>query len=139
MPVDAVLRLGWVLTIAPSSFGITIQTDLLNFCLSIAEITRRFIWNFFRMENEAATNCGKFRAVLEVPLPYDLDDDENGHAASRTLATAPNEIVQMGMDSLNAALKTETDAMIHALQLPNTEADELLKESQTKADHVGGG
>lgn len=34
------------------------------------EIIRRCIWNIFRMENEQVNNCGKFRATVEVPLPF---------------------------------------------------------------------
>jgi hypothetical protein len=58
-----------VFTIAPASFGISIPSDLFLFFLALAELTRRFLWNFFRLENESATNCGKFRAVSDVPLP----------------------------------------------------------------------
>jgi hypothetical protein len=52
VPLNLVLRLAWILTVAPGAFGITLQNDLLQFCLAIAEQTRRFIWNFIRMENE---------------------------------------------------------------------------------------
>ncbi len=40
---------------------------------------RRFIWNFFRLENEHLNNCGEFRAVRDisvVPVPA-TDDDDN--------------------------------------------------------------
>lgn len=75
--VDVLLRCTWVFTIAPESLGITLSPDLFLFCLSLGEVTRRFLWNFFRMENESATNCGNFRAVKDVPLPYDHDDDDD--------------------------------------------------------------
>lgn len=29
-------------------------------------ICRRFVWNFFRLENEHLNNCGKFRAVRDI-------------------------------------------------------------------------
>lgn len=29
------------------------------------------MWNYFRVENEHTTNCGMFRATLEVPLPFE--------------------------------------------------------------------
>ncbi len=77
IPTDLILRLSWVFTIAPASFGISIPSDLFVFSLAAAELTRRFLWNFFRMENESATNCGKFRAVAEVPLPYGEDEVES--------------------------------------------------------------
>jgi hypothetical protein len=75
IPTDVILRLTWIFTIAPESFGITISADLYLFCFAVAECTRRFLWNFFRMENESASNCGKFRAVADVPLPYSDEID----------------------------------------------------------------
>lgn len=36
---------------------------------------RRFIWNFFRLENEHLNNCGKFRAVRDISVaPVDCSD-----------------------------------------------------------------
>lgn len=29
---------------------------------------RRFIWNFFRLENEHLNNCGQFRAVRDISI-----------------------------------------------------------------------
>ena len=36
---------------------------------------RRFIWNFFRLENEHLNNCGQFRAVRDISIaPIDAND-----------------------------------------------------------------
>lgn len=36
---------------------------------------RRFMWNFFRLENEHLNNCGKFRAVRDISVaPLDTSD-----------------------------------------------------------------
>ncbi|XP_033172148.1 xenotropic and polytropic retrovirus receptor 1 isoform X1 [Drosophila mauritiana] len=35
---------------------------------SILEITRRFIWNYVRLENEHLFNCGNFRATRDIHL-----------------------------------------------------------------------
>lgn len=36
---------------------------------------RRFIWNFFRLENEHLNNCGQFRAVRDISVvPMDTND-----------------------------------------------------------------
>ncbi len=69
IPADIILRCAWILTISPESLGFRFDTDLVVFVVGVLEITRRFLWNFFRMENEQATNCGNFRAVKDVPLP----------------------------------------------------------------------
>ena len=36
---------------------------------------RRFIWNFFRLENEHLNNCGQFRAVRDISVsPIQITD-----------------------------------------------------------------
>lgn len=43
--------------------------------LAPLEIFRRFIWNFFRLENEHLNNCGEFRAVRDISIaPIDASD-----------------------------------------------------------------
>ncbi len=88
IPTDLILRLAWIITVSPGLFGISLNNDLLQFCLAVAEQTRRFMWNFFRMENEATNNVGKYRAVLEVPVPY---DDEVQPAASLVPSVGTHE------------------------------------------------
>lgn len=36
-------------------------SEWLSTVFSILEVTRRFIWNFFRLENEHLNNCGKLK------------------------------------------------------------------------------
>uniref|UniRef100_A0A336M492 CSON010362 protein n=1 Tax=Culicoides sonorensis TaxID=179676 RepID=A0A336M492_CULSO len=41
------------------------------------QVFRRFVWNFFRLENEHLNNCGKFRAVRDISVaPMDSSDQE---------------------------------------------------------------
>ncbi|CAF3333525.1 unnamed protein product [Rotaria socialis] len=42
--------------------------DIVGFSFGIIEIFRRFIWNFFRLENEHLNNCGEFRAVRDISI-----------------------------------------------------------------------
>jgi hypothetical protein len=38
-------------------------------------LNRRFVWNFFRLENEHLNNCGQFRAVRDISIaPIDSSD-----------------------------------------------------------------
>lgn len=38
-------------------------------------LPRRFVWNFFRLENEHLNNCGEFRAVRDISVaPLNADD-----------------------------------------------------------------
>ena len=51
------------------------QAEWLTTVLAIFEVFRRFVWNFFRLENEHINNCGKFRAVRDISVaPIDTND-----------------------------------------------------------------
>lgn len=68
------LRFVWAL-----SFGLTenklMSGDLMTSILAPLEVFRRFVWNFFRLENEHLNNCGKFRAVRDISIaPIDSSD-----------------------------------------------------------------
>eukprot|EP00163_Fabomonas_tropica_P031277 TRINITY_DN737_c0_g1_i3.p1 TRINITY_DN737_c0_g1~~TRINITY_DN737_c0_g1_i3.p1 ORF type:complete len:744 (-),score=132.56 TRINITY_DN737_c0_g1_i3:42-2273(-) len=65
--------------------------------VAFAEVIRRFVWNFFRVENEHVNNVGHFRVTREIPLPYaaktgfmmeyDLGHaDDDGHSESNSSA-----------------------------------------------------
>ncbi|KAM7347488.1 solute carrier family 53 member 1-like [Cochliomyia hominivorax] len=71
---DLLLRFSWAL-----SFYITemkyISGDIMTSVTGILEVFRRFVWNFFRLENEHLNNCGKFRAVRDISIaPIDSSD-----------------------------------------------------------------
>ena len=52
-----------------------IEGDVMVSILSPLEVFRRFIWNFFRLENEHLNNCGNFRAVRDISVaPMDSSD-----------------------------------------------------------------
>uniref|UniRef100_A0A667YAH7 Xenotropic and polytropic retrovirus receptor 1b n=1 Tax=Myripristis murdjan TaxID=586833 RepID=A0A667YAH7_9TELE len=73
---DVLLRFSWTLTVSLSrvcSFpGIS---DILATILAPLEVFRRFVWNFFRLENEHLNNCGEFRAVRDISVaPLNADD-----------------------------------------------------------------
>ena len=56
----------WTLTISPDA----VHLDAFVTILAVVEITRRAIWNIFRLENEQLNNCGKFRALKGNIHPY---------------------------------------------------------------------
>ncbi|KAM3724651.1 Xenotropic and polytropic retrovirus receptor [Dirofilaria immitis] len=84
---DFILRLSWVLNISLGEAW-TMESDLLTCITAPLEVFRRFIWNYFRLENEHINNCGQFRAVRDISVKPikkgDLEsllskmDDENG-------------------------------------------------------------
>ena len=65
-----------------------LQGDILGTILAMMEVFRRFVWNFFRLENEHLNNAGEFRAVRDIAvvpldlshLPREEDEGEGGGA-----------------------------------------------------------
>lgn len=54
-----------------------IDSDLIFSLLAPLEVFRRFIWNYFRLENEHLNNCGNFRAVRDISVaPISGSSDE---------------------------------------------------------------
>jgi hypothetical protein len=52
-----------------------VSSDFLTSLLAVLEVFRRFVWNFFRLENEHLNNCGQFRAVRDISIaPIDSSD-----------------------------------------------------------------
>ncbi|XP_069668629.1 solute carrier family 53 member 1 [Periplaneta americana] len=71
---DFVLRFAWAISYILTEAGY-IGSDLMTSIVSPLEVFRRFVWNFFRLENEHLNNCGKFRAVRDISVaPIDSSD-----------------------------------------------------------------
>ncbi|CAF3364269.1 unnamed protein product, partial [Rotaria socialis] len=67
--INFFLRYSWIirvyLHIQTQSFE---HLQLIVFIFALLESFRRFIWNFFRLENEHLNNCGQFRAVRDISV-----------------------------------------------------------------------
>ncbi|VDP22756.1 unnamed protein product [Soboliphyme baturini] len=78
--IDFFLRITWVLNVSLGDAWLT-EADVLLSVTAPLECFRRFIWNFFRLENEHLNNCGQFRAVRDISLhplnKGDVDELEN--------------------------------------------------------------
>lgn len=71
---DLILRFVWLLSFYLIEMGI-MKAELMTSILAPLEVFRRFVWNFFRLENEHINNCGKFRAVRDISIaPIDSSD-----------------------------------------------------------------
>lgn len=93
---DVILRFQWIFYAFFTSQ--VQQLAVTSFCIALAELLRRFIWMFFRMENEHCTNVILFRASRDSPLPYMI---------SNKVERAVNKLVEMRYDS--GALGAEDD------------------------------
>ncbi|XP_045540041.1 xenotropic and polytropic retrovirus receptor 1 [Papilio machaon] len=71
---DFVLRFIWTVSFVLTENKLVSGETMVSI-LSPLEVIRRFIWNFFRLENEHLNNCGKFRAVRDISVaPLDSSD-----------------------------------------------------------------
>ncbi|CAG9835977.1 unnamed protein product [Diabrotica balteata] len=71
---DLILRFAWAVSLYLTENGY-VGGDLMTSILAPLEVFRRFVWNFFRLENEHINNCGQFRAVRDISVaPIDSSD-----------------------------------------------------------------
>nr|CAB3267800.1 xenotropic and polytropic retrovirus receptor 1 homolog [Phallusia mammillata] len=73
---DFLIRFSWIATVSVNQTPVTENgKQILSNVLMVLEVLRRFIWNFFRLENEHLNNCGEFRAVRDISIaPLHADD-----------------------------------------------------------------
>ncbi|XP_069050441.1 xenotropic and polytropic retrovirus receptor 1a isoform X2 [Lepisosteus oculatus] len=73
---DIILRFAWIIKTTISTMDVFPSADdILSTVLAPLEVFRRFVWNFFRLENEHLNNCGEFRAVRDISVaPLNADD-----------------------------------------------------------------
>ncbi|XP_014487113.1 PREDICTED: xenotropic and polytropic retrovirus receptor 1 isoform X2 [Dinoponera quadriceps] len=71
---DFILRFVWVASFFLVEWGY-VSSDLMTSIVAPLEVFRRFVWNFFRLENEHLNNCGQFRAVRDISIaPIESSD-----------------------------------------------------------------
>ncbi|KAI8147935.1 EXS family-domain-containing protein [Fennellomyces sp. T-0311] len=66
--IDVILRFSWILNLV----HMRLNAEILGFIIAFLEGFRRIQWNIFRLENEHLNNCGQYRAIKEIPLPFAL-------------------------------------------------------------------
>ncbi|KAF2075224.1 hypothetical protein CYY_003485 [Polysphondylium violaceum] len=69
---NIIMRVSWAVNISFESYSSKTK-ELIVLITSIIEVTRRFQWNFFRLENEHLSNVGKFKAFeLRIPETFSI-------------------------------------------------------------------
>lgn len=69
------LRFLWLVRLYDIGLKGETYKDLVTTFLGFFEVFRRFVWNFFRLENEHLNNCGQFRAVRDISIsPIQMTD-----------------------------------------------------------------
>lgn len=76
MVVDPILRCNWVFYAIYANE--VQQSAKVSFFVALAELLRRFLWVFFRVENEHCSNVLRFRASRDITLPYTVIKRKHG-------------------------------------------------------------
>ncbi|KAJ8878073.1 hypothetical protein PR048_022537 [Dryococelus australis] len=123
---DLVLRFMWVVSFVLTHNGY-ISSDIMTSIAVCLEVFRRFLWNFFRLENEHLNNCGKFRAVRDISVaPLDSSDhtqilrmmDEENGVINRRKKKAGKKVKEdshslVVNDSLNSLTSSQRAGSTH--------------------------
>ncbi len=100
---DLVFRSLWTINISFGNRGaFLVESNILGTILAILEVFRRFVWNFFRLENEHVNNVGEFRAVRDISI----------HPVDLSKVDAADEATVEGTDSLSNQLARRTSVIL---------------------------
>ncbi|OXC70750.1 hypothetical protein AYX13_00732 [Cryptococcus neoformans] len=82
---------------------------LRSFFFSLAEMLRRWQWNFFRVETEHLGNADAYRVTREIPLPYrrldrDSDDESDPHELEKSKGRSGHHHISVNLDRLRRGI-----------------------------------
>jgi hypothetical protein len=101
-------------------------SDFIGFSFGFIEIFRRFIWNYFRLENEHLNNCGQFRAVRDISIRPTIIPNDNLSISQATNSQSLSETIRN-----NTRTKTTNDyrrEQTSSLIRKKTDAKECINE-----------
>jgi hypothetical protein len=118
--------------------------DVIGFIFGLIEIFRRFIWNYFRLENEHLNNCGEFRAVRDISIApistvfdhttlEDMMDKDNGirNRRNATRRHLINDYVKMGKKTITNEASDNETVLINTPLPPMTNSNLITDELNT--------
>ncbi|KAK9474113.1 EXS family protein [Dipodascopsis tothii] len=132
MVIDPVLRFNWIFyVIFPQDRQ---QSAALSFLIYLAETVRRFLWIFFRMENEHCANVGALAASRNLPLPYDVSQSVNDEELDEVLTARSPLITPSLRHTDEEAVSTGRDAASSAHMTPRVVA--MVVSSAIRSAHT---
>jgi hypothetical protein len=76
--LNLIFRYIWIINIFIHFNSLSAEySDIIGFTFGLIEIFRRFIWNYFRLENEHLNNCGQFRAIRDISIRATPSTNDN--------------------------------------------------------------
>ncbi|WVQ74177.1 hypothetical protein IAR50_003771 [Cryptococcus sp. DSM 104548] len=81
-----------------------------SFVFAVAEMMRRWQWNFFRVETEHLGNADAYRVTREIPLPYrriqnDSDEDDSDSPKLERTRSRVGGVVNVNLDRLRRGIR----------------------------------
>ncbi|CAH8449030.1 unnamed protein product [Heterobilharzia americana] len=133
---DFVFRLTWIIRLSFLRIGFE-RMEIINTTVLTIEVIRRFIWNFFRLENEHLNNCGQFRAVRDIfitPLPK-----RPHRTSSLTTFENPNshnsKFIHSNYNSKNTGKLLVYSPDIGRRSMPDFSQNRSFEQSSHKSSH----
>lgn len=71
MITNSILRINWICLLCPHFMNYFEFPQQALLFMGFLEMIRRGIWNFFVIEKEHVTNCGIFKKIEEIDLPFE--------------------------------------------------------------------
>ena len=107
MVIDPILRFSWIFYAIFTHD--TQHSTIMSFLVAFAEVTRRGMWAFFRVENEHCANVSQYKASRDVPLPYRIEP-----LVARDSAELSPEVVPIPAVSPSVGTARTTGARVSA-------------------------
>lgn len=121
---DLIFRSLWTLNISVGEAGARfLQGDILGTILSVMEVFRRFVWNFFRVENEHLNNVGEFRAVRDIAVvpintnEVSVDEEEEVGVSLRPPRVSTRRISDALIEVYISSYNIECECLMLKLQV----------------------
>lgn len=145
---NILFRYVWIITVFMQfRTRVAEYADVIGFIFGLVEIFRRFIWNYFRLENEHLNNCGEFRAVRDIsiaPLAMFIDQatleemmDKEAGIQNRRQAKQRALAGHFSNDSLcKRQMLTTNEASDHETVIVNTPAPARRNGSLPVSDEL---
>ena len=129
LPVNALLRLAWTLSISPS-LSTFLGNEFFVLVIALLEIMRRCIWNFFRLEHAQVSNWEGFQETRRTELETAED------LCRRTLYERHR---MLGPDHVGTLTSLNNLGVVLHAQGKLAEAAPLLRSALDKKEALEGG
>ncbi|KAJ8038923.1 Xenotropic and polytropic retrovirus receptor 1-like [Holothuria leucospilota] len=125
---DFILRFAWTIAMSFSLTGVMDQ-DIAVSIFAGLEVFRRFVWNFFRLENEHLNNCGQFRAVRDISIKPTKSDQNNPVKVERMMDDESK--IPLSKHKMSWERRKRIENLCEALHIPDGHLSmQTFKEDQ---------